>query len=135
MNQLLFILFTVFLSSCALLGSPSFERDISVSGGDSTRYKLVLIGKMSNMVHDESQMFWPTYYDVFYKIYVDKLSGVITEESFKIMYQNKLESIESYSGSLTFEGDKLIINLINCPHPDNCYEADFNGSYKLKNKI
>jgi hypothetical protein len=118
-----------------LLGSPSFQRDISVNDGSFAKYELVLIGKMPNMVHDELQMFWPTYHDVFYKIHIDKLSGVITEESFKIMYKNKMERIKSYSGSLTFEGDRLIINLINCPHPSNCFEADFNGSYNLKNKI
>ncbi len=87
------------------------------------------------MVHDESQMFWPTYYDVFYKIHVYQLAGVITEGDFKITYNNKLHNLKSYSGSLTFTENEVIINLRNCPHPDNCFNADFNGTYNLKNKI
>ncbi len=135
MNRLLFIFLSVFISSCALLGSPSFESDVVVKTGELKRHEITLKGKIPNMVHDESQMFWPTYHDVFYKIHVDQLSGVITEGDFKLTYKNKLQNLKSYSGTLTFNGNTLIVKLRNCPHPENCFDAVFNGSYKLKNKI
>ena len=125
----------MFLSSCALLGSASFENDVVVKNGELKRFELILKGKMPNMVHDESQMFWPTYHDVLYKIHIDQLSGELTENDFKITYKNKLQILNSYSGSITLRGSNLIVNLRNCPHQYNCFNAVFNGSYKLKNKI
>lgn len=135
MIRVLFIFLSLFLFGCALLGRPSFERDVTVNNGELKRYSLTLKGKMPNMVHDESQMYWPTYSDVFYKIHIDQLSGVITEDNFEITYKDKLKSLKTYSGTLTFKDDELIVDLRNCPHPENCFKADFNGSYKLENKI
>ena len=135
MIRLPFIFLSVFLSSCALLSSASFESDVVVKNGKIKRYELILKGKRPNMVHDESQMFWPTYHDVFYKIHIDQLSGELTENSFKITYKNKLQILKSYFGSITLRGNNLIVNLRNCPHQDSCFNAVFNGSYKLKNKI
>ncbi|GAA0860336.1 hypothetical protein GCM10009114_37000 [Aliiglaciecola litoralis] len=134
-NRLQVIFLVVFLSSCALLGRPSFEDVIVVESGEIKQYVLVLKGKVPNMVHDESQMFWPTYHEVFYKIHVDQLSGVVKEDDFKISYKDKPNYLKSYSGSLVFKGNKVVIKMLSCPRPENCFNAEFNGSYKLENKI
>ncbi|EAW26527.1 hypothetical protein ATW7_12628 [Alteromonadales bacterium TW-7] len=135
MNRLLFLFLSLFFSGCALIGSPSFEKDAVVNDGELKSYTITLTGKMPNMVHDESQMFWPTYHDVFYKIHIDELSGVINEDNFLLTYKDKAKNLSSYTGTLTFKGSELIISLRNCPYHENCFNAYFNGSYKLKNKI
>lgn len=135
MTRSMFVFLILFISGCALLGRPSFERDITINHGQLKKYVLTLKGEVPNMIHDESQLYWPTYSHVIYKIHVDELSGVITEDNFKITYGDNLDALNTYSGTLTFKDDNVIIDLRNCPHPDNCFKAEFNGSYKLKGKI
>ncbi|TMP39866.1 hypothetical protein [Pseudoalteromonas rubra] len=132
MNRTALIFVIFLLSGCALLGRSSYERDILVTKGEVKKYMLTLKGKKPNMVHDEMQMFWPTYHSVLYRIHTDELSGVLTEESFEITYKNELKKLESYSGNLTFRGSHIIINLRDCSDPDNCVDTDFNGTYLLK---
>lgn len=134
LKQLWLVLMGLVLSGCALLGRPSFEDDVIVRKGESKKYVLILNGKAPNMVHSESNMFWPTYHNVFYKIHVDTLSGIVPNKQFSVTYKNGQGNLDSYSGSLLFEGNELIINLRNCPHPKKCFDADFNGSYQLNKK-